>query len=112
MTSSGSAFARFVNEFVSKNQGTANKASGDKAAVTKDCQEVEQDEDENENKEKKGKVVKKAAQMMQEEERNSRSVDQGVYAAYMQAGHGGLFAPLFLVALFIWQGSQAMSSYW
>lgn len=97
-------FARFIEEFASKEHGVA----GEKAVVKKGDEVIEEVKDDA----KKSNATVKSSEMMQEEERNTGSVALSVYGTYLRAGRGWLFGPLFLVTLIIWQGAQVMSSYW
>lgn len=112
MSSPGGAFASFINEFSSKDQGISKDIGGDAGIVKAVPKRVDDGEGEKGDMEKKENAVAKEPQMMQEEERTKGSVDWSVYRAYLRAGRSGFLAPLFLVALVIWQGTQVMSSYW
>lgn len=106
METHGGAFARFINEFVSKDESEAKKgeAAGDV--------DVEEDAEGDAEVQKKRRAKVKGAQLMQAEERSTGSLDWGVYKAYAKAGNGAVYIPLLMIALVIQQGTQVMSSYW
>lgn len=96
------AFARFINEFVRKEEA---EKKGDKSV-----ENVEEEEDAEAEKARRTKV--KGAQLMQAEERSTGSLDWSVYKIYSKAGNGVVFMPVLFAVLVIQQGTQVMSSYW
>ena len=97
-------FARFVNEFGSK-----------ESELEKEEEAVENDEAEAEGEEKKDERPKKRVQgaaLMQTEERNTGAVSNEVYKTYLRAGKGAVILPLLVLSVALLQGAQVMSSYW
>ncbi|OSD06330.1 P-loop containing nucleoside triphosphate hydrolase protein [Trametes coccinea BRFM310] len=91
-------FARFVNEFGSKE----NEVEQEEEAV----------EEAAEPSDTKPKKKLQGAAMMQVEERNTGAVSNEVYLEYLRAGKGYLILPLLLISVALLQGTQVMSSYW
>ncbi|PIL29785.1 ATP-binding cassette transporter [Ganoderma sinense ZZ0214-1] len=97
-------FARFVNEFGSKESELEKEeeaAENEKAEDVKDEKAVEA-----------MKKRKQGATMMQVEERNTGAVSKQVYSEYLRAGKGYIVLPLLLLSVALMQGAQVMSSYW
>ncbi|TBU24051.1 ABC transporter [Dichomitus squalens] len=104
-------FARFVNEFGSKEselekeeEAVAEGGDGDGDG------DVEGEEDE--KAVEKIKKRQQGAAMMQEEERNTGAVSNQVYMEYIRAGKGYIILPLLILSVALLQGAQVMSSYW
>nr|VWO99753.1 Phosphate:H symporter (Phosphate:H symporter, variant) [Ganoderma boninense] len=97
-------FARFVNEFGSK-----------ESELEKEEEAAENETVEDVKDEKAIEATKKRQQgatMMQVEERNTGAVSNEVYAEYLRAGKGYIILPLLLLSVALMQGAQVMSSYW
>ncbi|KAG6334059.1 hypothetical protein ID866_5033 [Astraeus odoratus] len=90
------AFARFINEFGSK-EDTSNKADEAKEIIEEKASQ---------------KDAIKGKGIMQEEERNTGAVRWSVYRQYLSAARGGVFVPLLVLSLVLMQGVNVMSSYW
>ena len=97
----GDAFARFVNEFGSSEQGPMGETS------THPKEQAAEDE-----KEKKLMNTAVGAVLMQEEERNIGAVSGDVYKAYYKAGHGPMLMPFLIFSLLLMNVSSIISSYW
>lgn len=95
-------FARFVNEFGSKE----SELEKEEEAVEADVEGTD-----NEKAEKRKKRTQGAA-MMQTEERNTGAVSNDVYMTYIRAGKGFIIIPLLVLSVALLQGAQVMSSYW
>ena len=96
------AFAKFINEFVTKDEGNEKQGEG--------VDEEEEEDDEDEQKKRRGAV--KGAQLMQQEERSTGAVSWEVYKAYAKAGNGAILLPLLGVSLVLMQAATVLSSYW
>lgn len=101
----GDAFARFVNEFGSSEQGPAEKEGIQSSTHPKD--QAAEDE-----KDKKLMNAAAGAALMQEEERNIGAVSGDVYKAYYKAGHGGILTPFLIFSVLLMNVSSILSSYW
>ena len=86
---------------------TAQEEKGEKEATVND------DEVEDEKKgAKKRKVAKRGAALMQQEERAVKSVNLGVYTAYVRASGSLLYAPMIFIFLVASQGANIVTSLW
>ncbi|KAI0749569.1 ABC transporter [Daedaleopsis nitida] len=101
-------FARFVNEFGSKE----SELEKEEEAVETDVEDAEGDEKAAADKAEKRKKKTQGAALMQTEERNTGAVSREVYKAYIKAGKGYVIIPLLVLSVALLQGSQVMSSYW
>jgi ABC-type Fe3+/spermidine/putrescine transport system ATPase subunit len=101
----GDAFARFINEFGSSEQGAAEKEGIQSSTHPKE----QAGEDE---KDTKLMNAAAGAALMQEEERNIGAVSGAVYKAYYKAGHGGILTPFLIVSVLMMNVSSILSSYW
>ena len=97
-------FARFVDEFASKNEGESKEKDPEDMLKGKT--------DEDANADEKGDTAAKGKQLMQEEERNTGRVSWSVYRAFLKAANAQLLGPVLLFSLVLTQGTQIMSSYW
>lgn len=103
LMAANSAFARFVNEFGSK-----------ESEQEEEVEAVEDDEADEKEAAKKVKRQKKTqgAALMQAEERNTGAVNNQVYKEYIRAGKGYIILPMLILSVALLQGTQVMSSYW
>ena len=104
LMAAGGLFARFVNEFGSK-ESEAEKRREDEA-------EAEEDAAPGDEKVEKRKKSQQGAGLMQVEERNTGAVSKEVYSEYLRAGKGYIVVPLLVMSVALLQVSQVMSSYW
>ncbi|KAF5342067.1 hypothetical protein D9611_001575 [Ephemerocybe angulata] len=106
----GEAFSKFIAEFGSQEQEEKEKED----ELEEDAIDPIVEENGPEEKEtKKERVPAKAgAALMQEEERNTGSIEWDVYKAYVQAGKGEIVLPLLFFSLVLMQGATVLSSYW
>jgi hypothetical protein len=98
----GDAFARFVKEFGSSEQGPEGIQSS-----THPKEQAGEDE-----RDKKLMNAAAGATLMQEEERNIGAVSGDVYKAYYKAGHGGILTPFLIISVLMMNVSSIISSYW
>lgn len=101
----GDAFARFINEFGSSEQGPVRKEGIQPSTHPKE----QAGEDE---KDAKLMNAPAGAALMQEEERNIGAVSGDVYKAYYKAGHGGILTPFLIFSILMMNVSSIFSSYW
>ena len=100
LMSNKGTFSRFINEFVSKDEGKE----------TKEVVPVEEDKDSDEQKNRHNAV--RGAALMQAEERNTGAVGLGVYKTYSAAANGRINIPLLLLSVVLVQVATVLASYW
>lgn len=98
LMANGGEFARFVNEFGSKEE-------------TEEKEEEAVEEAGDTVNAPKARAVPGAA-LMQTEERNTGSIGSQVYREYSRAGRGKLVLPLLALSLLLIQGTTVMGNYW
>ena len=101
-------FARFVNEFGSKE----SEAEKEEEAVEEGAEDAEGEDEKKAEKAEKRKKAQAGAALMQTEERNTGAVTKEVYMEYIRAGKGYVIIPLLILSVALLQVSQVMSSYW
>ncbi|CAE6463976.1 hypothetical protein ACGC1H_006664 [Rhizoctonia solani] len=94
------AFARFQQEFGSKEEEEEEKHAEEEAVAIETT----------EAKPKKDQVPSK--QLMQVEERNTGAISGSAYLDYFKAANGKILIPLLLIAILLTQGATVMSAYW
>lgn len=98
----GDAFAQFVKEFGSSEQGTAGEGGIQSSSRLK----------EQAGEGEKLMNAAAGAALMQEEERNIGAVSGAVYKAYYKAGHGPILTPFLIFSVLMMNVSLIISSYW
>ncbi len=101
-------FARFVNEFGSKE----SELEKEEEALEVEAVSKEQTEDEAAKEAVKRRKRSQGAALMQTEERNTGAVSNEVYKAYIKAGKGYVIVPMLILSVALIQVAQVMSSYW
>jgi ABC-type multidrug transport system ATPase subunit len=100
MATENGEFARFVNEFGSKDEDKKEDIEG------------ASEEAEKENEDSKKKSATRGAALMQAEERVTGAVGWSVYKVYLSAARAIIVLPILILSVALMQGTNVMASYW
>ena len=100
MATENGEFARFVNEFGSKDEDTKEEMEGELKEAEKGIEDP------------KKKNATRGAALMQAEERITGAVGWPVYKVYLSAARAIIVLPILIFSVALMQGTNVMASYW